>query len=94
MNARHSLQVPPLPQPENARNLLSCQTMNGMTPHCGYQNPEDLVHIPDTELLIVSEMGEFMADSPGALSLLNITNGQRQNAHHRLDSGSQYLGGR
>lgn len=67
-----------LPQPTVATELLSCEPVAGMTPYCGYQNPEDLVHIPDTELLIVSEMGEFMADSPGALSLLNMTTGSRQ----------------
>ncbi len=67
-----------LPQPVTATELLSCEPMAGMTPHCGYQNPEDLVQIPGTELLIVSEMGEFMADSPGDLSLLNTTTGSRE----------------
>jgi len=67
-----------LPQPAIATELLSCEPMAGMTPTCGYQNPEDLVHIPNTDLLIVSEMGEFMADSPGALSLLNMTTGARE----------------
>ena len=56
-----------LPQPVTNQALLSCEPMDGWTPHCGYQNPEDLVQIPDTELLIVSEMGEFMADTPGDL---------------------------
>jgi hypothetical protein len=67
-----------LPQPVIATELLSCEPMAGMTPHCGYQNPEDLVHIPDTSLLIVSEMGEFMADTPGDLSLLNMATGLRE----------------
>ncbi|MEM7098625.1 MAG: SMP-30/gluconolactonase/LRE family protein [Pseudomonadota bacterium] len=67
-----------LPQPVNVVDLLSCETIGGMTPHCGYKNPEDLVHIPDTDLLIVSEMGEFMADSPGTLSLLNTATGKRE----------------
>jgi len=67
-----------LPQPTVAHELLSCEPMAGMTPYCGYQNPEDLVQIPNTDLLIVSEMGEFMADSPGKLSLLNMTSGQRE----------------
>ena len=67
-----------LPQPVVATELLSCEPLAGMTPTCGYQNPEDLVHIPNTDLLIVSEMGEFMADSPGRLSLLNMTTGSRE----------------
>ena len=67
-----------LPQPVVATELLSCEPMAGMTPSCGFQNPEDLVHIPGTDLLIVSEMGEFMADSPGDLSLLNMNTGRRE----------------
>ncbi len=67
-----------LPQPTVAKDLLSCEPQAGMTPYCGYQNPEDLVQIPNTDLLIVSEMGEFMADSPGNLSLLNMATGQRE----------------
>ena len=67
-----------LPQPVVATELLNCQPAAGMTAHCGYQNPEDLVHIPNSDLLIVSEMGEFMADSPGKLSLLNMTTGRRE----------------
>lgn len=67
-----------LPQPVTSPDLLSCEPMDGMTAHCGYQNPEDLVQIPGTELLIVSEMGEFMADTPGDLSLLNMTTGGRE----------------
>jgi len=67
-----------LPQPVTEPSLLSCESMGGMTPHCGFQNPEDLVQIPGTELLIVSEMGEFMADAPGGLSLLNMATGSRE----------------
>ncbi len=67
-----------LPQPTTATELLDCQPRAGMTAYCGYQNPEDLVHIPETDLLIVSEMGEFMADTPGDLSLLNMASGQRE----------------
>ncbi len=67
-----------LPQPTVATELLSCEAQAGMTPYCGYKNPEDLVHIPDTELLIVSEMGEFLTDEPGTLSLLNMATGKRE----------------
>ena len=67
-----------LPQPTVATELLSCEPVAGMTPYCGYRNPEDLVHIPETDLLIVSEMAEFMTDAPGALSLLNMATGERE----------------
>ena len=66
-----------LPQPGVATELLSCEARNGITAHCGYQNPEDLVLTPDGELLVVSEMGEFMMDTPGALSALSLASGER-----------------
>ena len=66
-----------LPQPKTEESLLSCQAMNGMSVHCGYQNPEDLVLVPSGDALIVSEMGEFMLDTPGRLSMLDLETGIR-----------------
>ena len=66
-----------LPQPTVATELLSCETVDGISAHCGYQNPEDLVLTPDGALLLVSEMGEFMMDTPGALSTLSLASGDR-----------------
>lgn len=66
-----------LPQPKVETELLDCASMNGFTVHCGYQNPEDLVLVPDGASLIVSEMGEFMLDSPGRLSTLDLASGMR-----------------
>lgn len=68
-----------LPQPKTALDLLTCEAMNGMAVHCGYQNPEDLVLVPGGDALIVSEMGEFLLDSPGGLSMLDLGSGERQN---------------
>ena len=67
-----------LPQPKTEPDLLTCQAMNGMSVHCGYQNPEDLVSVPSGDALIVSEMGEFMLDTPGGLSMLDLGSGERQ----------------
>lgn len=67
-----------LPQPKTEPDLLTCQAMNGMSVHCGYQNPEDLVLVPSGDALIVSEMGKFMLDAPGRLSMLDIGTGERQ----------------
>jgi sugar lactone lactonase YvrE len=69
---------PSLIQPANEPTLLDCQDMNGMRVHCGYRNPEDLVPLPGGSYLLVSEMGEFMADTPGQLSLLNLASGGRE----------------
>ncbi|MXX28976.1 MAG: hypothetical protein F4Z45_04540, partial [Gammaproteobacteria bacterium] len=60
-----------LPQPKTEPDLLTCQAMNGMSVQCGYQNPEDLVLVPSGDALIVSEMGKFMLDAPGRLSMLD-----------------------
>mgnify|MGYP000615326321 FL=1 len=49
-----------------------------MIPYCGFTNPEDMVIIADGAKLLVSEMGVFMQDSPGSLSLLDLVSGQKQ----------------
>ena len=50
----------------------ACTEQNGMRPVCGFRNPEDLVVVPGGEFLLVSEMGPFLSDAPGALSLLDV----------------------
>ena len=67
-----------LPQPRTEHGLLECQPMHGTSVYCGYQNPEDLVLLPDKSALLVSEMGEFMLDAPGRLSLLDLARGERR----------------
>jgi hypothetical protein len=59
-------------------DTLNCDPSHGMTPLCGFTNPEDLVIIADGTKLLVSEMGIFMQDTPGSLSLLDIASGQKQ----------------
>lgn len=67
-----------LPQPRTEHDLLDCEPVNGTSVYCGYQNPEDLVLLPDDSALLVSEMGEFMLDAPGSLSLLDLKLGERR----------------
>ena len=69
---------PGLSQPKTELGLLTCESMNGMSVYCGYRNPEDLVLVPGGDALIVSEMGGFLLDSPGRLSMLNLGSGERQ----------------
>ena len=59
-------------------NGVDCSAASGITPVCGFKNPEDLRHIPGTSLLLVSEMGEFMLDTPGHLRLFDIDTQARQ----------------
>jgi hypothetical protein len=65
-------------QPGVVQELLDCKPSGDMTIHCGYKNPEDLVALPDGKYLVVSEMGEFLTDAPGKLSLLNLDSGERE----------------
>lgn len=51
---------------------IDCTVAAGITPICGYLNPEDLAVIPGGEFLLVSEMGAFMSDRPNTLSMLDI----------------------
>lgn len=60
---------------------ISCEPLHGMTPYCGFKNPEDLVIIPGGKKLLVSEMGEFMLDSPGKLSLFDLASGEKESVH-------------
>ena len=66
-----------LPQPRTETDLLDCRDMNGVSVYCGYQNPEDLVLVPGGDSLIVSEMGEFLMDTPGEISMLDLISGNR-----------------
>jgi len=55
-----------------------CEESNGIRTVCGFRNPEDLVVVPGGEFLLVSEMGTFLSDAPGALSLLDVQREQRR----------------
>ena len=61
-----------------------------MTPYWGFKNPEYLFPVPEGKKLLVSEMGKFMLDSPGMLSLFDIVSGGREdlmiNWQHSGDS--------
>lgn len=57
---------------------LNCDPVDGMTQYCDFTNPEDMVIIASGEKLLVSEIGFFMQDEPGSLSLLDLASGQKQ----------------
>lgn len=63
--------MPVSPTPDAA--AVDCSAGNGMTPYCGFKNPEDLVLMPDRKALLVSEMGEFMLDDPGQLLIFDLS---------------------
>ena len=72
---------------------LSCDRVADMQPVCGFKNPEDLVIVPGGKYLLVSEMGTFMSDNPGALSLFDVSAQRRQPIAIDWDTGSAALDG-
>jgi hypothetical protein len=63
-----------------AEPLTSCDPVGPATPLCGYQNPEDLVRVPGTRSLLVSEFAGMEPDGAGLLSRLDLDS----NTHTRL----------
>ena len=42
-----------------------CEPLNGITPYCGFSFPEDIVRVPGSPFLIVSQMGGKMGGKMG-----------------------------
>jgi hypothetical protein len=49
--------------------IIECEPSNGLTPVCGFQNPEDLAWVPDSDWIIVSQFGVMDGSRPGNLAL-------------------------
>lgn len=77
---------------EQKQAVVSCESMNGMQPVCGFTNPEDLAVVPGGEFLLVSEMGAFMSDAPNTLSLLNLASNERESIHFNWSPGAERWG--
>jgi hypothetical protein len=52
-----------------------CEPVNGVTPICGFQSPEDLEVMAGDRLIIVSEYGGLSGKKPGALSSYHTQDG-------------------
>ncbi len=52
--------------------ILSCDPIGHARPLCGWQNPEDMVALPDGHHVIVSEFGDQEGERAGTLSLLDL----------------------
>jgi hypothetical protein len=57
--------------------ITGCEPAAGMEPICGFRNPDDLVQIPGTSWLLVSEFGGFDRAARGSLVLYDTASGQR-----------------
>jgi hypothetical protein len=47
--------------------ITSCEPVDGITPDCRFQNPEDLVSSPAGGFIIVSQYGDLAGGRPGSL---------------------------
>jgi hypothetical protein len=57
--------------------INDCMAGDGMQPLCLFQNPEDLVLLPDGKTLLISQMGPRMGyPDPGSLVFLDTRSGQ------------------
>ena len=50
----------------------NCTSSHNIHTYCGFQGPEDLVHVPDTSFLIVSQYGGHIDRRPSDLVSFNI----------------------
>ena len=58
--------------------IVPCEPLGDMQPYCGFRNPEDLVHIPGTKVLVASEMADMLDQSAvGTLSTFDVDTGKR-----------------
>jgi len=51
--------------------ITDCVPDKGLVPICGFQNPEDLAAVPDSEWIIVSQFGSMDGSKTGNLALFN-----------------------
>lgn len=49
----------------------NCKSSHNIRVYCGFQGPEDIVHIPDSPFLIVSQFNSHIQSRPGSLMLFN-----------------------
>jgi hypothetical protein len=57
--------------------ITDCEPRGNARPICGFQNPEDLVLLPDGKTLVVSEYGAIEGGKAGRLALFDIRAEQR-----------------
>lgn len=55
--------------------IAGCESADGVTPICGFQNPEDLVLLPGGSWLVVSQF--VSGETPGSLEAYRVSDGTR-----------------
>ena len=57
------------------QGITGCEPAGGLEPICGFQNPEDLAHVPGTRTLLVSQFGSMDGSLPGNLARFDSQGG-------------------
>jgi hypothetical protein len=72
--------------------VLSCDPVGTARPLCGFQNPEDLVALPDGAALLVSEYGGLEGERAGAIARLELATEERSVLYRGGDGGEPLPG--
>lgn len=75
---------------KTSKESATCQSSSEITVYCGFENPEDLVVVPDGKQLLVSEMGAFMVHGPSGLALFDLESGARSDIEIDWQQTSQW----
>lgn len=52
--------------------ITTCVAADGVEPHCGFQNPEDLALLPDGRTVIASQFGTMDGSTPGNIAVFDV----------------------
>ena len=55
--------------------VVGCSTSNGIEPFCNLHRPEDMAALPGGRYVLISQMGDFVAGTPGSIALFDQDTG-------------------
>jgi len=58
--------------------IVDCVAADGVTPICGFENPEDLAHLPGTSWIAVSQFPGLASGEAGSLVAYRVSDGRRR----------------
>ena len=56
----------------------ACEKVGRIEPICGLSRPEDMVLLPNSNMMVISQMGEFLEGGPGTLAVMHTKNKQHR----------------
>lgn len=58
--------------------ITGCLAADGVTPICGFHNPEDLAHLPGASWIVVSQFPGMLQEGSGSLLAYRVADGRRR----------------